>query len=311
MLTLMKCFAQSLKFVAVGAFSFGAMLAQAGLGLTADTATLSALHDTSNLYGSQSTYNAHGFHSGGDGDLYINDMQIVGGAGWDANIGMSASSVFRSWDSTANNWVNHNLGDVITGDTDLDFGGIAQRSGAVDPAVSLGMYDFSVQILGGSTANSMDLVDQLNLHIEVAERLDFTTHATFSPDPLAQGGAGTVSVNLQNDMANRNLKTTTWWISGFGDGATHYLGFSGFAGDWFNYDLAPGGSVTDLHSNWNAASDQALGTYTSNTGVIGGLYQGDWHWMAANTSVRVVATPEPATFAVLGLGVLALRRRRK
>lgn len=294
------------KFVSLVALSISS-LGYASIGLTANIGTLSALHDTSNLNGSQTPFSANGYKPAADGDLYINSFNLVPGTVYDAGLNFELSTVFNVYDGAAT--TTHMLGDMITGEAWFNFNGLAARYDSVDAAIPNGFYDFSVEVLGGTAATSTDVIDSVHFVVEVADRIDFHTNALVTPNPMTMGGNGIVSATLTNDMVGRNLKTTTWWISGFNDGAGHTLDFINFRGDWFSTDLAPGASATGDHSEWRAGTAAVNGNYTSNTGIVGGLYQGDWHWMSANARVAVV--PEPATLAVLGFGAVALMRRRR
>ena len=77
--------------------------------------------------------------------------------------------------------------------------------------------------------------------------------------------------------------------------------------------IAPGTDRTDAHSRYRASATQAPGTYLSDFGVVGGLYDGDEHLIESlpKASLQVTAVPEPASMAALAIGGLALLRRRR
>ena len=242
--------------------------------------------------------------------LFINSMSITPGAGYDNNIGMQTQVGGFNFNGSSNGF--YTFGDAITGDNFWNFSG-AFHNGAIDSSVSDGVYDFSLGIFGGANNTTTDLLASYALHVDVIQKIDITTTFTANPNTILEGGTGTeLSMTVTNNMTGKNFISSTWYVSGFGDGQGNYLPFDNFTGNWFNQVITPGNSHTDTHSTWHAALNTPIGLYTGDNGVVGGPHNGDFYFMNTDQNAEVtVLVPEPASFAVLGVGVLALIRRRR
>jgi hypothetical protein len=290
------------KFFALVAFIVGASQALAAPTFSSPHTILSSFKDSSNLAVSQSLYDIDFSQDSGDPDLFINQISLNLGSGWDSNLDLGVNSSFNSY----------TLGSLITGASSFRLDNAILRSGDVNAAVATGIYDFSVDIVGGASNSATDVLSTLNFQLEVFDRLEFEISSLASPSTIQQGDSSTVSVTLGNAMSARDLVTTTWYYAGGGyeQGSDSLTG--NFVGDWFNKTITPGNSRTDDHTTWTAAAIQPTGTYDGNFGIFGGLYNGDEHWLRApNSPITVTPVPEPATMAVLGLGALGLLKRRR
>jgi hypothetical protein len=272
--------------------------------------THSAVRDESNVYFNFTNWGIDLQTNAGDPDLYINNMTITGGAGYDALINMQTQVGGFQYNGSSSG--TYTFGTAINGANNWNFAG-AFHNGQVDAAVADGVYDFTLGIFGGATNTANSTLASYGLHVDIQQKLDINVAMTPNPSTIKEGGPGTeVSMTVTNNMTGRNFITHTWYVSGFGDGNGNFLAFDNFTGNWFDQTITPGGSHSDTHSTWHANLDTPIGTYTSLNGVVGGLDLGDEFFMKTDSqAVVTVLVPEPATFAVLGLGVLAFTKRRR
>ena len=249
----------------------------------------------------------------GDPDLYINNMVITGGPGYNPLIGMQTNAgSFDYFDNNANASNTYTFGTAIGAGNDWNFNG-AFHNGNINAAVADGIYDFSLDFMGGGNNVANNLLASFGLHVDVFQKIDLTTTTVASPTTIKEGGPGTeVSMTVTNNMTGRNFTTRSWYVSSFSDGLGNNLAFDGFSGNWFDQVLTPGSSRTDSHSLWHADLNTPIGHYTGFNGVIGDVHDGDFIFMNTDRQAEVdVLVPEPASFAVLGVGALALLRRRR
>ena len=249
----------------------------------------------------------------GDPNLFINNMVITPGAGYNALIAMQTQvGNFDYRDNNLNANANYTFGTAIGGGQNWNFAG-AFHNGNIDAAVADGVYDFTLGIMGGATNTANNTLASYGLHVDIIQKLDILTTMVANPGTIKEGGPGTeVSMTVKNNMTGRNFITSTWYVSTFGDGSGNALAFDGFSGNWFGQVIAPGGNHTDTHSLWHANLTTPIGTYTGSNGVVGGVDNNDFYFMKTDQQATVnVIVPEPASFAVLGVGALALIRRRR
>ncbi|MCE9558255.1 MAG: PEP-CTERM sorting domain-containing protein [Armatimonadetes bacterium] len=285
-------------------------MAIAEVGFNAVNETLSALKDTSNLSFSSTNYRT-GFHVANEAQLFINSTGITQGAGWDNDLSLDLQSQFGYYDFVSNSFQTYHLGDEITGDHDWTFDNTITHNGSVNPDVSEGVYDFSLDFYGGANSAATDLLGSVNYHIEVFNQLDITANGTATPNVLNGDDVAIIDMTVGNQMASRDFVSTTWFWFG-NDFSSNLTG--DFTGDWFDKHIAPGATRTDEHSRWKARANTPLGVYTTGVGVIGGLYNGDNHGLALQNSptITVQSVPEPAALGAMVLGsILIIRKRRR
>ncbi len=272
--------------------------------------TRSAFRDVTNLsaFGSSNGYDTRLDIASTDAPLYINSFNLVTGAGFPAALDINTPTT--SFDYHGAESGTYTLGTQISGDHTWYFNS-AFRDGAVSAAVADGVYDFSVNILGGANSSATGTLASFGLHMEVIQKLDVTVAQFATPSVINPGEATQVSMTITNNITGHDFVSTSWYVAGFGDGNGNELTFDGFNGDWFDKHIAPGDSRTDGHSQFSAQAGDAAGTYTGFNGVIGGLYYGDFYFVSANQQATVQVVPEPASLCALGLGAIALLRRRR
>lgn len=273
---------------------------------------LSGLKDTSNIWWSFTQYGSQ-MQAGGS-PMFINSMNLVGGSNYSNDLGLNVASEFGYYDYTTSTSGTYTLGTEIAGDADWNICRMLFRDGDVTASVDEGIYDFSLEIYGGDSNSANNLLGTLEYELEVFDRIDITASGSASPGVITAGQQTTVDMTVANNMASRDYVTTSWFTVNNGmEQGSNSLIWLGFTGDWFDKSISAGGSRTDAHTIWAAGDSTALGTYTGNMGVLGGLYNGDTHWslMSPAPTVEVVAVPEPGTLAAVGLGALILLRRRR
>ena len=278
--------------------------------------THSAVRDESNVAFNTTNWELNLQTAAADVPLFINSMVITGGGVYNPLINMQAqSSGFDFGDVNGGPGGHYSFGDAITGDNNWNFAG-AFHNGVVDAAVADGVYDFSLGIMGGADNGANNVLASFNLHVDIAQKLDIFTSMVANPVTIREGAdPTTVNMTVTNNMASRDFITSTWYyfLPGFNDGLGNSLPNGDFAGNWFDQVIAPGGgSHTDAHSIWHADLNTPIGTYTGGLGVVGGLDHNDGFFMRTDQQATInVIVPEPASFAVLGIGAIALIRRRR
>jgi hypothetical protein len=295
-----------LKVAFYSKFGFAALLASSAYGVFATPTfstfqdTKSAMKDTSNLYGSSSKYDIQFSQDVSDPTLYINQIAISYGGTWDPNL-----------DINLNAPTGYTLGSAITGAQSFNFNELVKRNGSVDNAVATGIYDFTIDFIGGIDNLATDALGSVYCQLEVFDRLEYDILSGSTPSSIQRNQSSTVSVELQNLMPTRDLVTSTWYYGGNGLSMGSNFLFGSFVGNWFGLTVPALTSLNGTHTNWTASPVQPYGVYTSNLGIVGGLYQGDEHYMIAQPTTIEVVTPEPATLVTLGIGAVAILRRRR
>lgn len=285
--------------------AFFAPMALADNTIFQGSATKSALKDTSNLYISGSKFGGTLFRTDGDPDLFLNEVNVTLGSGWDPDLDLTT-------DFSSLNF-GYTLGTLIPLNTFFDFT-FASRSGNVNAAVALGTYSFDVALIGGETSSSTDVLHNFTYNLEVVAGFNAGLTASASPSVVgAVGDRSTVSMTLQNNTG-RTLITNGLFTNGGTGSAYENMDFEfNFAGNpWLgNLSLNAGDSFTGDHSFYTVRTSTVPGVYDARGGIYGGYYQGDEHWLQSSNNPNIEVVPEPATLAALGVVAVALRRKRK
>ena len=239
---------------------------------------LSGLKVVSNFASSDTRFGFNLYNSPADPPLYINSIDFIPGAGYDANIALaSPGSVFST------NRGAYTLGTAIDPDTAFWLYNAVQRSGAVDAAVANGIYDFNLEIKGGDNPSATDVLGEIPYQIRIADGVNVSiTAVTATPSTIHAGQTATVGLTVTNSDLVETFVTTTWYyLNGGMEQGPNHLENGQFVGNWFDQSIAPGGSLTDGHTTWDATAGTPLGDYSPSLGISGGLYNGDDFALAA------------------------------
>ena len=291
---------------------FVSSLALAGSAL-ADFQIFSSGADTRSLFkntsGFLAGYSATGFdayvYNSSAPTQYVNSLSVTKGAGFDPNIQYTVSP-------TLGGYV---LGSAITSGSFLSLNDLVSFDVNSGKNAALGKYDLSIQFLGGTSPTATGILETLKLHVEVADALSISVTGSATPITVPGTLTSSVSMSVKNNMARDYVKTGEF-IGGYSDGLGHNLsGDFDKNGIWYTQavTVTPGGTVTGGQSIYTATAATPGGIYKGFNGILGGLYSGDRYYdsMDASSNIIVRAVPEPASFAVLGLGAIGLLRRRK
>lgn len=172
-----------------------------------------------------------------------------------------------------------------------------------------GMYSATMDILGGTSDTATDVLATLSLQFELLADPLSLTQTVANPDQTTTPG-GTSNYNVT--LTAGSSPVWTWPVYSYMDAQLDHsnLGFVTWpAQSDFNTMLGAGESWTGDVISWTAAANTPNGTHHGIIRMMGGKYVGDETYMTAS-DVSWTVVPEPASMAVLGLGALALMRRR-
>jgi hypothetical protein len=169
-----------------------------------------------------------------------------------------------------------------------------------------GVYTGTVDIFGGSTDTSSDLLGTANVSIEVVNGFGITVSYPQSSFTVNPGETQTLQHTLQNN-SNRAANVQTRYYSN----STAPQGFTvDFVYNGYPNSLGANSSQTAGHMVFTGV-DPSGPVWTANSGVFVGYYADDLNSISGG-DFTVQSVPEPATLAVLGFGgALIARRRRK
>jgi len=238
-------------------------------------------------------------------DFYINGFNVVGGGSWDPNLSVNFNGGY--FDNNSFTYGTYSLGTQVTGTQDWYFGGFFGGMFTLGFAdtVGLGTYTTTIELLGGATESSMDVLTSFDETVEV---VDFGL-ALSSPDtnvilpPLG-------STNIRHHVVNSSNHD---FLVG-----SRYYGWSMPGRDQFDIDFSDGypakidagADVLLTHLDITAHADFTT-PFTFASGFIGGWYADDAVWLKVSDHTL---TPVPEPMTVIGLAgalaALASRRRR-
>jgi hypothetical protein len=277
--------------------------------VTANCHILSGVQDESNLFAASTNY-GFGFTNSTGKSFYLNDIALSsavtlqGGGTFDPSENFTLNAPTQSNDG-------YSLGSRMAAGASFNWGNLFYHNGNFDSVdAPVGLYAFDAEFIGGKSPFDDSVVVDVPIELEIIHQFAGVEVSVAVPSTIEQGQTTSAYATLTNNMTSRNLVTSTWGIAS--DGNLSY----NWAGDWWDKTIAPGTSLTGLHSTWTAGSDLAPGTYYESTFVLGGLYDGDNYWFGSygNTAITVTAAPEPLTIVSLCagfLGLVAARRRKK
>jgi hypothetical protein len=279
---------------------------------------LSAYNDTSNLYISGTNYQFEFLHNGTD-SLYIDGIDFTGDTA-DLNLATSflgyADPNALDYDHGSNpSQYTYNWGDAITGFQAWRFNQVATIFGAT--TASVGDHTFTMNIMGRVDSGDETILASLDYVLTVAPMLDVTATGQTDPSSISVGQTSHLMMTVKNNMG-AEFVSTTWFTSpmenGNGSNLDGAFDWGVNESGWFNRTILSGDSLTLGHSFWTANATTPDGIYSGYQGVVGGLYEGDWHFVAIDPKpeINVQAVPGPSTLISMGFGwvLLALRRKR-
>lgn len=238
-------------------------------------------------------------------DFYMNEINVAGGAGWDAGFDVNFNGSY--FDRNANAFGNYTFGDLISGNQDWLFGGLFGGMFALgfNAPVALGTYSTTFEVLGGATSSSTDVLLSFT---EIIDVVDFGLVLS-SPDSnigLPPGGSAMIRHNLHNTGTEEfriNSRYISWSMPGIDQFAFEFS-------NTYPNALAPSENLTNVDHVRFDALPSFVNPFTFSSGVIGGLYEDDTVWLEAG-SHTLTPVPEPATMTLFASAVLVgLRRRR-
>jgi len=261
----------------------------------------SGLLDVSNLYYSQANFGGTLLKEASDPDFYINRFAVTPGRNWNGAIGLEEVGSFNG----------NPLGTLVSGQVQTYFTA-ATHFGSVDPDVPVGVYDFTLEVLGGQTDTSMDVLATWDYRLDVRPRLDLAVSGSLDKSSVSTGETVRLSMTVENVGSDAAL-TTTWYVRGGPDSAAENMDWGWeFDPGWWDVPLDPGVPVTGLHSSYVPQGWTAPGHYRTPGGVIAGFHHGDEHMVEFSNDPGFDVVPEPMTAGLFAVAVagLAVRRRR-
>ena len=240
-------------------------------------------------------------------DLYINSLSLSGGTFGSSGLSLEANGgYFQQYDSGSNlvGGAYYYFGTPLAAGYSYDslgvFNGLFGFSG---PGVA-GTYTGTVDVLGGSSSSASDLLATVSFTVEVVS--GFGLAITYPTNNFTVGIGQTAM--LQNRVVNsssRNFLVNSRYFS-------YSTAPSGFTINFENYpsSFAANSDVTVDSLSFTGVSSGPQWTGIDN-GVFGGYYSDDLNDITGGGAFTVNPVPEPATLTILGLGGLALVRRRR
>lgn len=276
----------------------------------ANRSILSGMKDLSSFGGWGENNYGFNVNNNQGSDLYINAINFLPDVNYDPNIGLYDSGYYNAWGFGGWTGNFYTLGTAIPSGAYLNIDKALTLTGPVDPNVVNGIYDFSLEILGGNDALASDVLATIPYQIRIADGIQVSLTASASPATIMPGQTTTISTTIHNDDLVETFVTTTWYISSVSNGVDN-LQNGQFVGNWWNQSVAAGDTLTDDHSTWDATNATSNGNYVANLGIIGGLYAGDWYLLPVSPDPLVEVVPEPASLSLLLIGSAAMLVRRR
>jgi hypothetical protein len=203
---------------------------------------------------------------------------------------------------------SYQLGSLISGNgfTSLDLAGVASLSSGV----ATGIYNFTYDLIGGTTSTSTDLLATFNLSVDVRENFLHNYQLNFT-QPQIQAGQTSSATSTMTNLLNETIYVNGLWF-GNDAGTTPTVMTVNFDSNYFFGAVSAGQVINSVHSNHTALASTPLGTYGFRAGFYGGYYEGDEHWGQAQNTPTLEVVPEPATMTLLAAATIAaIAKRRK
>lgn len=287
------------------AVGFSVLPAQGSVDFNTTTPILTVVQDASNLRLSTTDYQ---IYITPDSDVYLNSFTVIPGAGFDNNINLLVPPTFN-YNGNSSSGV-YTPGNLLAGGDTYQFWDAVQADGP--QAAATGIYNFTLEIAGGDTPQSNDVLGDVPLQVEVINKLDVSATSQANPSTISPGQTTTVSATVTNHMTDRDFLIGTYGFinKGMTDSEGDALPHPQFVGNWSGTSIAPGDSVTGDHTTWTADSATPDGVYTGDLFIEGGLYYGDTLDVGLSPTVTVVPEPGATMLIALILPLAGLRRRR-
>lgn len=173
--------------------------------------------------------------------------------------------------------------------------------------LSKGVYDLEIDILGGATASSSDVLYTMSISIEAVDGFGVSYTA---PNPVRNLGPGentTLTLDSVN-TSNRDFFVTS-----------QYFSWSAPLRDAFDLTFITGPSL--IAAGDSISADHLLAkpvpgfegqSFTFRMGYFGGYYSDDYNFLEGSNPVTLNSVvPEPASMISLGIAAFGLLARRK
>ncbi len=237
-------------------------------------------------------------------DFYYNAFNVVGGSSWNEDIQINFNGSY--WDNNLNAAGNYALGTQIRGTQDWYFGGFfgGMFLLGLNGTVAQGTYSTTIELLGGETDTSMDV---LHSFTETVEVVDFGLLLS-SPDTnivLPPLGSTVIRHRLQNTSGTPFRLSSRYYSWSMAGRDQFDIEFS----DGYPDELLPSSDQTVNHLDVTALPTFTT-PFTFRSGIIGGWYDDDAVYLQAGEHT-LSPVPEPATLVALGGAIAALAARRR
>lgn len=247
--------------------------------------------------------------SASDPDLFINGFSVKEGSNW--NSALKVNTPTTGFTYLAGGVHTYSLGQAISGDASWSFRA-AWFDVEAPTSVAAGVYDFILEVRGGASSESEDVLAQLSLQIAIFDRLEYSLEAEL-PSSVSPGGTFDLGMTMTNLNRDRSIRINNLFFDSFSGPSNSQLEWLDAYPNWLGKTIGAGNALSNLHSTWRAPSDALPGAYVGYNGLVGGFFSGDTLFFAPNHSIQAV--PEPLTMtlgiAAAALGVKRVRRNRR
>jgi len=241
-------------------------------------------------------------------DLYINSLSLTGGTFASSGLSLdTAGARFTQFDGGDNfvGYIDYSFGDTLASGFKYQSTGIFSGLFGFTGQGTTGTYTGSVDILGGANSSAADVLATVNFTLEIVSSYGLTI--TYPVNTITVGpGQQAVLQNRVVNSSDRDFLVNSRYVSLYNNPIGFTLDFDGTYPSTF----AANSDVTVDSLRFTGGNGGPIWTGLSN-GVIGGLFVDDYSTLPGGGQFTVNPVPEPASLAILGLGGLALARRRQ